>query len=454
MSQFSFNLAPERKVLTVTELTGRIRDTLAIQFRDLWVGGEISNCKAAQSGHLYFTLKDEGAQIRCVCFRQQARLLKFQPEDGLRVTVRGSVSVYETRGEYQLYIEHIEPVGLGALQLAFEQLKKRLEAEGLFGAERKKQLPLLPRRIGIITSPTGAAIRDVLRILRRRHPGLHILIYPVRVQGDGAAEDVASALAYLNRVGAADVLIVTRGGGSLEDLWAFNEESVARAIAASEIPVISAVGHEIDFTISDFVADLRAPTPSAAAEMVVATRQQFHEQIGQFSQRLTQQMRVLILEWRQTVQELASHDGFRRLEDLLRERRQQADEFSTRLGEAFGVRVTAAQRRFAFAATRLASVDFREKFKSARLRLEQRSADLFLRMERALTARRQQLDRAILQLDERSPLRVLERGYAIVTNARGANVSDAVQVSSGEEISIQLHRGRLAAEVKKRMAQS
>ena len=280
MTQFQFNLAPERKVWSVSELTARIRDLLAVEFPDIWVEGEISNCHASQSGHLYFTLKDARAQVRCVCFRNQFRLLKFRPEDGLHVTVRGSVSVYEPRGEYQIYVEHIEPVGLGALQLAFEQLKKRLEAGGLFDPARKKPLPVLPRRIGLVTSPRGAAVRDVVRILRRRFPNVHLILYPVRVQGEGAARDIVEAIGFFNRKQMVDVIILARGGGSLEDLWAFNEESVARAIAAATIPIISGVGHETDFTIADFVADLRASTPSAAAEIVVRTRQEFDHHLA------------------------------------------------------------------------------------------------------------------------------------------------------------------------------
>ncbi len=272
MSQLQFNLIPERKVWTVSELNARIRELLSAAFANVWIEGEISNFREAQSGHLYFTLKDESAQIRCVCFRNSAIRLKFRPEDGLHARLRGSISVYDARGEYQVYVEHIEPVGLGALQLAFEQLKKKLDAEGLFHADRKKPLPMLPGRIGVITSPRAAALRDILRILRRRFPNARVLIYPVRVQGDGAAEDIVRALTFFSARAAADVLILARGGGSLEDLWPFNEEKVARAIAASLIPIVSAVGHETDFTIADFVADVRASTPSAAAEIVIRER--------------------------------------------------------------------------------------------------------------------------------------------------------------------------------------
>ncbi|MGB7082357.1 MAG: exodeoxyribonuclease VII large subunit, partial [Candidatus Acidiferrales bacterium] len=312
MTQFSLNLVPEKHVWRVCELTLRLCDVLEAEFPDVWVEGEISNFRAAQSGHLYFTLKDEKAQIRCVCFRDQVRGLRFRPEDGLKVTVRGGVSVYESRGEYQIYVSHVEPVGLGALQLAFEQLKKKLEAEGLFDAERKKPLPALPRRIGIVSSPQGAAIRDIVRVLRRRFPNLHVMLFPVKVQGDGAAEEIVRAIRHFNRAEMVDVMIVARGGGSLEDLWAFNEEIVARAIAASEIPIITGIGHETDTTIADFAADMRAPTPSAAAEIVVRTRAEFEKHIVECTRELAQHMRYFFSERRHVLRDLATHRAFRR----------------------------------------------------------------------------------------------------------------------------------------------
>jgi len=452
MTQFQLNLVPERKVWSVSELTARIRDLLAAEFADIWVEGEVSNCHEAQSGHLYFTLKDARAQVRCVCFRNQVRLLKFRPEDGLHVTVRGSVSVYEPRGEYQIYVEHIEPVGLGALQLAFEQLKKRLAAEGLFDPAQKKPLPVLPRRIGLVTSPRGAAVRDVVRILRRRFPNVHLILYPVRVQGEGAASDITEAVKFFNAKQLVDVMILARGGGSLEDLWAFNEESVARAIAASAIPIISGVGHETDFTIADFVADLRASTPSAAAEIVVQTRQEFDRHVAQLQQQIVQRMRYLVLEWRHHLRELAAHRGFRRLEEVLRQYRQQSDELVGRLALALRGRLDLVRRRFTVALTRIAATDFRARIAALRARLEQRAAALGVRVERCLAAKRQQVERLRVQLDERSPLRVLERGYAIVYDAAGNVVRAAEQVALGDEIAVQLARGRLAAEVKKKEA--
>lgn len=447
-TQLQFNLLPERRVLTVSQLTARIRELLGANFTDIWVEGEISNAHLAQSGHLYFTLKDAGAQIRCVCFKQQLRLLKFRPEDGLHVTVRGSVSVYDARGEYQIYVENVEPVGLGALQLAFDQLKKRLEAEGLFDPARKKPLPLLPSRIGLITSPSGAAVRDVVRILRRRFPNVHLTLYPVCVQGEGAAREIVKALQYFNRQKLTDVLILTRGGGSLEDLWAFNEEAVARAIAASAIPVISGVGHETDFTIADFVADVRASTPSAAAEIVVQTRREFDKHIADLGDALVQQIRYRILVLSRRVHELAADRAFRRPLDLLRQARQRADEFTSRLGAALLARLDQSRRRFTAAQLRIVSFDFRAKIAALRLHLEKRSADLGLRAERMLRAKRERLDRLRLQLEERSPMRVLERGYAIATDAAGNVLRSADQVAIGDTVALRLACGRLTTEVK------
>src|ERR1700733_453653 len=280
MEQLALTWGPVRKTFTVAELNARIRGLLGNEFNDIWVAGEISGSRTASSGHCYFTLKDQDAQLRCVCFRASLRYLKFKPQDGIAVLARGRIDVYETRGEYQLQVEFLEPQGHGALQFAFEQLKKKLSAEGLFDAARKRAIPRLPRRIGIITSPSGAVIRDITQILSRRFPGLHIRLYPATVQGDGSIEAVVRAIEYFSSSGWPEVVILARGGGSLEDLWTFNEEAVARAIVASSVPVISAIGHETDFTIADFVADLRAPTPSAAAEMVVCTRQEVLDRIG------------------------------------------------------------------------------------------------------------------------------------------------------------------------------
>jgi len=450
MTQLTFNLMPTRQILTVSELTAKIRDLLAKNFTDILVQGEISNCREAQSGHIYFTLKDDRTQVRCVFFKQQRRGMKFRPEDGMQVAVRGSISVYEQRGEYQIYVEALDPIGQGALQLAFEQLKKRLEAEGLFDPARKKPLPLLPSRIGLITSPRGAAVRDVVRILTRRFPNVHLTVFPVRVQGDGSAEEIVKGLKFFNAKKMADVLILARGGGSMEDLWAFNEEIVARAIAASEIPVISGVGHETDFTIADFVADVRASTPSAAAELVVQTRREFDKHIADLRENLSGLIRFRLLELSRRIHELSARRGFRRPLDLLRQQRQRADEMTSRLALGLRARLEQSRKRFTAAHLRIASFDFRVKIAAFRLRLEKRSADLGLRIERLLRAKRERLVRLALQLEERSPLRVLERGYAIATDASGSVLRSVDQVQLGDPVAIQLHRGKLSTEVKKK----
>jgi exodeoxyribonuclease VII large subunit len=450
MSQLTFNLQPTRQILTVSELTARIRDLLTRNFTDIFVHGEISNCRPAQSGHIYFTLKDDRAQVRCVFFKQQQRGIKFRPEDGLQVTVRGSISVYEQRGEYQIYVEKIEPVGLGALQLAFEQLKKRLEAEGLFDPARKKPLPLLPSRIGLITSPRGAAERDVVRILARRFPNVHLTVYPVRVQGEEAAGEIVKALKFFNARKIADVLILARGGGSLEDLWAFNEEIVARAISDSQIPVISGVGHETDFTIADFVADVRASTPSAAAELVVQTRREFDKHIADLRGALAEQMRYRILVLSRRIHELAARRGFRRPLDLLRQQRQRTDELTSRLALGLRARLEQSRKRFTAAHLRIVSFDFRVKIAAFRLRLEKRATELGVRAERLLQRKRDRVEKLLLQLNERSPLKVLERGYAIATNANGIVLRDAAQVQIGDSVSLRLHRGKVITEVKKK----
>ncbi len=450
MSQLTFNLQPTRRALTVSELTARIRDLLGKNFTDIWVEGEISNCREAQSGHIYFTLKDDRSQVRCVFFKQQQRGVKFRPEDGLHVTVRGSISVYEARGEYQIYVENIDPIGLGALQLAFEQLKKRLEAEGLFAPEGKKPLPMLPSRIGLITSPRGAAVRDVVRILRRRFPNVHLMVFPVRVQGEGSAPEIVKALKFFNQKKLVDVLILARGGGSMEDLWSFNEEIVARAIAASEIPVISGVGHETDFTIADFVADVRASTPSAAAELVVQTRREFDKHIADLRETLASLVRYRLLDLSKRVHELSARRGLRRPLDLLRQQRQRADEMTSRLALGLRARLEQSRKRFTALHLRIATFDFRVKISAFRLRLEKRSADLGVRAERLLRTKRERLERLVLQLNERSPLKVLERGYAIATDAAGNLVRDSANVSIGDAVAIQLHRGRLTTEVRKK----
>src|SRR3954470_4196004 len=307
---FTFEQAPTRRIWRVADLVSAVRTAVERAYTDVWVEGEISNFRPAESGHLYFTLKDGDAQLRIVMFRSQARLLRFRPEAGMQVIARGRVTIYDARGELQLSAEFLEPVGAGALQVAFEQLKARLAQEGLFDATRRKPIPPLPRRIGLVTSPRGAALQDMLNILARRHENVGIQIYPAQVQGETAATEVAAGIKHFNRAKTVDVIIIARGGGSIEDLAAFNGETLARTISASTLPVISAVGHETDFTIADFVADLRAPTPSAAAELVIAASDQLGQQLEALSKRLAQSARYRVMSARRRLLELSEHGAF------------------------------------------------------------------------------------------------------------------------------------------------
>src|SRR5437879_2643786 len=313
-----FFQAPARRVWTVRDLVSTVRTAVEREYTDIYVEGEISNYRPAESGHLYFTLKDGDAQLRIVMFRTQARLLRFKPANGMQIIARGRVTIYESRGELQLSAEYLEPKGAGALQVAFEQLKAKLAEEGLFDSARKRPMPAMPRSIGIVTSPRGAAVQDMLNILKRRHEGVHVLIFPAQVQGEGAALEVSAGIRYFNspgakKLGAVDIIIIARGGGSVEDLWAFNNEGLARTIAASEIPVISAVGHETDFTIADFVADLRAPTPSAAAELVIESKHQITERVAALQQRLARAARYRLLMARSRFSDLSKHASFARI---------------------------------------------------------------------------------------------------------------------------------------------
>lgn len=412
----------QRQILSVSQVVHDIKKQLESRFRDIWVRGEISNFRTPPSGHCYFTLKDNDAQMRALCFRMQAQLLKFRPEDGMDVIARGSISVYPPRGEFQLVVEHLEPVGPGALQLAFEQLKARLQAEGLFDTSRKKKLPLLPAKIGIVTSPSGAAVQDVLRVLRRRNDRLNVLIFPVKVQGSGAAQEVARALDYLNTRQDLNVLMLARGGGSMEDLWAFNEEVVARAIFNSRLPVISAVGHETDFTIADFVADLRAPTPSAAAEIVSAAREELCNRIEGLLGHARQTMRLYLKEKRDRLQRLAASRGFVDAESKLRYFLQRLDELHHRLVRTVPIVVS-----------------------SGRERLLQQEKAIRQRTQSYLQSKRQLAKSRHEQLQAYSPLAVLARGYAIVTSKEGRIVRDPDQMHSEEEMDIRVSRGQFRA---------
>ena len=452
MDQPLLNFGPERKIYSVSELSQEIKGLLESKFPDVWVTGEISNYRAATSGHLYFTLKDASAQLRAVCFRNQARYLKFKPQDGISVIARGHLSVYEARGEYQLYVEYLEPAGVGALQLAFEQLKQKLAAEGLFELARKKPLPLLPRTVGVVTSPTGAVIRDILRILRRRFKNMNALLYPVKVQGEGAAEEIVEGIEYFNRERLVDVMIVARGGGSLEDLWAFNEEIVARAIAGSKIPVISAVGHETDFTIADFVADLRAPTPSAAAELVVHRKQDFEAELENRERRMLQIVRLRLSEARQRYTELRMHRVFQTLGTWLGEKAQRVDDAVASLERSMRLRLNMARQAWLGASAGVVRYDFRRLLGLKRATLDERLGRFDAEFRRFLTERRNRLSQVEAILKERSPLTILQRGYSITRDAAGKIVRDAAQVSVGDDLSIRLARGELGATVKEKKA--
>src|SRR5437763_1738081 len=388
---FSFVAQPAaRKVWSPRELMTTLRTNLEQSFGDVWLLGEISNYRPADSGHLYFTLKDDAAQVRVVMFRLKAQLLRFRPENGMQVVARGRVTMYEQRGDLQFMAEYLEPQGAGALQVAFEQLKAKLAAEGLFDQDRKKPLPLLPRRIGVVTSPRGAAVQDILNILRRRHESVGVLIYPASVQGADAPGEVSAGIKFFNRARgkdvAVDVIIVARGGGALEDLAAFNDEGLARVIAASEIPVISAVGHETDFTICDFVADLRAPTPSAAAELVIRSKQEIEQRVGDLQSRLARAARYRILMARNTLGELAQHAAFSRFRDLLNRRQQRLDDIAFRLAAAERDRLLRHRRRIDSAAQRLQQHDPRRSLQRLHRDLDARSAALTTNMN-ALLAR-------------------------------------------------------------------
>ena len=411
------------QVISVTELTRRIKSLLEGQFPTLWVDGEISNLAIAASGHAYFTIKDANAQLAAVMFRGVTSKVTFKLADGLQVVARGEVSVYERRGQYQLIVSQLLPKGLGALQLAFEQLKQKLAAEGLFDAARKKPLPLLPDRIGLVTSPTGAAIRDFLNILARRYPNRHIIINPVRVQGQGAAAEIAAAIDELNAQDLVDVIIVTRGGGSLEDLWAFNEEIVARAIARSRLPIISAVGHEIDFSIADFVADLRAPTPSAAAELVVKAKSEFQNELRQFQQRLDKDLRYRLSESRRRL----AGCTLRHPAELVRQLQQQLDDLAHRLTQA--AVVTLARCRSRVAENKLLTP--RDFIRGQRQRLDSQAHRLVASSQRQRQAVRQRLLALEGKLGLLSPNSTLARGYSITRLASGKVVRTVSQVSPG-----------------------
>ncbi|MFZ2949260.1 MAG: exodeoxyribonuclease VII large subunit [Desulfuromonadaceae bacterium] len=439
----------EKTILTVSRLTALLRGVLEENFEQLWVQGEVSNLSYPSSGHCYFTLKDAGAQLRCVMFKSAVKNVKFRLTDGMALIARGRISVYDQRGEYQLICEYMEPAGIGALQTAFVQLKEKLAHEGLFAEAHKTALPLFPRKIGVITSPTGAAIHDILNVLKRRFASLEVLLYPVRVQGEGSATEIARAIDEMNRMVEVDIIIVGRGGGSLEDLWAFNEEAVARAVYRSKIPIISAVGHETDWTICDFVADLRAPTPSAAAELVISSSDELRSRIDALSGRLRRSVENL----------LSAHDGRlaglrRALHDprtMLGHLAQRMDDLNGRLEAGLGAAVSRRRDRFERLQAALQHNDPKGKVEA----LRQRIMFLTVQGEGLLAQRldviRQRFGDNAARLEVLSPLKTLARGYAIATcDNDGTVVTDAGSLAIGELLLLRLYRGQARCRVESR----
>ncbi len=443
------------RALSVSELTERIQGVLETEFVDVWVEGEISNLKLAASGHWYFTLKDDSAQLRAVVWRTDARLIRFRPQDGMKVLARGILRVYPPRGEYQLAVQVLEPLGKGSLQQAFEELKAKLEQEGLFDPARKKPLPMLPRRIGVVSSPTGAVIRDILRVLRTRYANLELLLYPARVQGEGAASEIVQGIRALNRIGERgrrlDVILLARGGGSLEDLWAFNEEGVARAIAASRIPIISAVGHETDFTIADFVADLRAATPSAAAERVVEAKEALVARVAALERRRDGALRLALTRTRARLESLAAPRVFAAERGRLRVAAQRIDDLVRRAETGLARRLERAGESSRRLRERLEAFRLDRQLEARRTRLARQEERLLARFRAERDARRANLGRLAVALEGLSPLAVLGRGYALVWDEQGSRlVRDADEVEPGRSLRIRLHKGALRATVQSR----
>lgn len=447
-----------RRPLTVSELTESVRKAIEARFSSVWVEGEISNFKAHSSGHWYFTIKDESAQLRAKCFRSANSRIRFRPTDGLHVRARGRLSVYEARGDYEMIVEALDPVGAGALQVAFEQLRDRLKAEGLFANELKRALPVFPGRVGVVTSPTGAAIRDILNVISRRTRTVHVLFSPARVQGEGAGSDIARAIRLINEhhgralrearhLDLVDVLIVGRGGGSTEDLWAFNQEEVARAIRASTIPVISAVGHETDFTIADFVADRRAPTPSAAAELVAAREDQICSAISQLGQNLIQFIRYRIVNARTQVQSQALSHAFDKVQSRLRDANAATIFAGHRLQILTQEALRAATARAGELSGRLSPAELRGHLVNARNRFELVASGNQIAVEKHMDQAQKRFALAATSLEALSPLGVLQRGYAIAQKEDGTLLRDASAVTAGDAVSVRLARGKFAARV-------
>lgn len=418
------------------ELSDAIRGTLERGFTNIWISGEISGVRLIPSGHCYFTLKDSEAQIKCVCWKLSYWRLKFKPKDGVQVLIRGRIDIYELRSEYQFVVEAVEPQGHGALQMAFDQLKQRLLAEGLFDGSRKRALPRYPRRIGIVASPKGAAIRDFIEILSRRFPGLHIRLFPARVQGPGSVEDVSRGLEYFAGSGWAQLVVMARGGGSLEDLWTFNEEALARAIAACAIPVVSAIGHETDVTIADFVADLRAPTPSAAAEMIVCTRQELLDRIDGHLGRLAQLTKFRIAMLARRLHEQAIDRATTLLNRNLARRTQRVDDATDRLRAAVRTSLSAREKHRRELESKLRYFDLSPRLRRDRERMTHSSQKLAALGRALLNKRRQRFETLSAKLGQLNPRLVLARGYAIVLSEQGVIVKEASSLERESEVEL------------------
>jgi exodeoxyribonuclease VII large subunit len=442
-------MQPDR-VLSIRDVNRYIKMKLEgdSQLQDIWLRGEISNFTRHSSGHLYFTLKDESGRLKSIMFASYAQRLPFAPKDGMKVLARGGISVYERDGQYQFYATAMQPDGIGSLYLAFEQLKKKLEQEGLFAEANKRPIPRFPRAIGIITSPTGAAVRDVLITLQRRYPSIPVLLYPVSVQGTNAAPSIVRAIETMNRLAETDVLIVGRGGGSLEELWAFNEEIVARAIRASRIPIISAVGHETDFTIADFVADLRAPTPTAAAELAVPHIAELKQQIGHLRQRMGKSLHLLLGKSRERWQRAARSPYFTQPRRTLLAQAERLDRLRDRLRFRTQAQGAKANERLARLAGRLAAVSPVEQAGFAAKRLTGARRGLELAMRQTLRGERNRFGTMLRQLDALSPLKVMARGYSLVYDEKERSLVRAIgDVQPGDLIRIRLSDGRLDCQV-------
>jgi exodeoxyribonuclease VII large subunit len=445
-------LVTERRIWSVRSLVANVRQQIEMTYTDLWVEGEISNCRPAPSGHIYFTLKDGEAQLPVVLFRRQAGLLRFRPADGLAVLVRGRVSVYESRGQLQLIAETMEPRGAGALQLAFEQLKARLLAEGLFDASRKRQLPSFPKCVGIVTSLAGAVIRDIVTVVRRRHARLNLLVYPATMQGGSSPESVAAGIRWFNSNSSlVDLIVVARGGGSMEDLAGFNDETLARTIAASALPVVSAIGHETDFTITDFVADLRAATASAAAELITSAQHRIEDRVAALSARVQRAGRFHLMHARQRYARLSAEAVLNRLRDAVNRRDQRLDELRLRLEAAAQRRLRVPIQRLNAVGDRLRRQDISIRIAATDHRLQAVTARLQRAAVQTVASRHTSLERTSARLDVLSPLAVLSRGYALVYlqsgPAGGTLLRSSADASAGQKIRARLAQGTLEAEI-------